>query len=148
MSQQSTTTPDSRSILDRARTDTETTLTADDWDEISDEIKRNLYDTASTDEVYQAVIQALTARVERDPALKRVAAAVFRQRYYRQVLGENLSGFDLDRAYRDTFTANLKHAVDIDLLDARLTERFDLADLAEYLEPDRDQKFEYMYMAI
>ncbi|WP_049935309.1 ribonucleoside-diphosphate reductase subunit alpha [Haloplanus natans] len=147
MSQQSTaTTPDIRSIIDRARTDLETNLTTADWNDLVAEIERNLYDDAPADEVYQAVVQALTARVEREPRLKRVAAAVFRQRYYREILGDDLTGFELDRAYREAFVTNLRRAVDLDLLDERLTERFDLDDLAEYLELDRDRKFEYMAM--
>ncbi|MGA9401009.1 hypothetical protein, partial [Haladaptatus sp.] len=76
MSHQSTaTTTDARSILDRARTDYETILSADDWDDIVTEIERNSYDGASTDELYQAVVDALSARVERDPTFKRIAAA-------------------------------------------------------------------------
>ncbi|SDJ19504.1 ribonucleoside-diphosphate reductase class II [Halovenus aranensis] len=146
MSHQATTTPDIRSVIDRARTDTETTLSQAEWDDLVTEIDRNLYDDASTDEVYQAVIQALTARIERDPTLKRVAAAVFRQRYYRELLGEDLTGFELDRAYRETFVTNLRCAVDLDLLDERLVDRFDLEDLADYLDPDRDEAFEYMAM--
>jgi len=49
------------------------------------------------DEVYQATLQALTARVEREPAFERIAGAVFRQRYYREVLDEDLTGDELDR---------------------------------------------------
>ncbi|WP_255171791.1 ribonucleoside-diphosphate reductase subunit alpha [Natrononativus amylolyticus] len=147
MSQQPTaTTLDSRSIIDRARTDIETTLTPADWDDLLTEIERTLYDGASTDEVYRATIHALTARVEVEPKLKRVAAAVFRQRYYHEILGEDLAGFELDRAYRETFITNLHRAVDLDLLDERLTERFDLDDLADYLELERDRTFEYMAM--
>lgn len=146
MSQRTTATPDVRSILDRARTDYETTLSDDDFEDIVTEIERNLYEGASTDEVYQAILQALTARVEREPALKRVAAAVFRQRYYREILGEDLTGFELDREYRATFVTNLERAVELELLDERLTERFDLDALAEYLELDRDEEFEYMAM--
>ena len=147
MSQQSTaTTPEIRSIIDRARTDIETNLAPADWNDLVTEIERNLYDGASVDEVYQAVIRALTARVEREPKLKRVAAAVFRQRYSREILGEDLTGFELDCAYRETFVTNLRRAVDLDLLDERLIERFDLDDLADYLELARDQQFEYMAM--
>ncbi|ELY81624.1 ribonucleoside-diphosphate reductase subunit alpha [Natrinema gari] len=147
MSQQSTvTTQEIRSIIDRARTDIETSLTATEWDDIVTEIERNLYDGAAIDEVYQAAIQALTARVEAEPRLKRVAAAVFRQRYYREILGEDLTGFELDRAYRETFVTNLHRAIDLELLDERLSERFDLEDLADYLALERDQAFEYMAM--
>ncbi|GAB3035218.1 ribonucleoside-diphosphate reductase subunit alpha [Natronobiforma cellulositropha] len=146
MSQQQTQTPQVRSIIDRARTGYESHLTDEDVTDLTTEIERTLYEGAATDEVYQAVIQALTARVERDPALTHVAAAVFRQRYYRELLGEDLTGFELDRAYRETFVTNLERGVELGLLDERLTDRFDLADLADYLEPDRDQLFEYMAM--
>ncbi|MFC7026652.1 ribonucleoside-diphosphate reductase subunit alpha [Halomicroarcula sp. GCM10025324] len=144
--QQSTSTPDVRSVLDRARTDHETTLSAADYDDLVEEVERNCYDGASADEVYQAILQALTARIERDPTFKRIAAAVFRQRYYREILDADLTGFELDRAYRDAFVENLERAVDIDLLDERLLDRFDLDELAAYLELERDEQFEYMAM--
>ncbi|MCT9098489.1 ribonucleoside-diphosphate reductase subunit alpha [Haloarchaeobius sp. HME9146] len=147
MSKQSTApTTDVRSILDRARTGHETDLPETAWEDIHTDIERSLYDGATTDEVYEAILQSLTARVERDPELKRVAAAVFRQQYYREVIGEDLTGFDLDQAYRATFVTNVERGVDLGLLDDRLLDRFDLADLAEYLELDRDEEFEYMAM--
>lgn len=145
MSQQTTTTTDDiRSILDRARTGYEANCSGDEYETLITEIERNLYDGASTDEVYQAILQTLTARVEREPAFKRIAAAVFLQRYYREVIGEDLTGFELDREYRATFVTNLERAVDISILDERLIEQFDIEDLAAYLELDRDTQFEYM----
>ena len=147
MSQQHTEpTPDVRSVLDRARTGHETTVTDDEYETIVEEAERNRYAGASTDETYQAILQALTARIDRVPAFKRVAAAVFRQRYYREVIGEDLTGFELDRAYRETFVDNLERAVDLELLDERLTERFDVEELADYIEIERDEAFEYMAM--
>ena len=147
MSQQTTaSTPDVRSILDRARTGHEDALPDDERDELVDEIDRDLYAGATPDEVYQATLQALTARVEREPAFERIAGAVFRQRYYREVLDEDLTGDELDREYRATFVANLERAADAGLLDERMTERFDLADLAAALEPERDERLEYMAM--
>jgi len=147
MSQQSTaTTPNIESILDRARDGREEALPDGKRDDLVAEIERDLYDGASVDELYEATIGALTAHVEREPGLKQVAAAVFRQRYYRELLGEDLTGFELDRAYRETFVENLKRGVEIDRLDERLLDRFDLDALADYLEPERDERFEYMAM--
>ncbi|MFC7073054.1 ribonucleoside-diphosphate reductase subunit alpha [Halovenus rubra] len=144
--QQSTTTAKIESILKRARDDYEAALPEAKLGSLVDDVERDLYDGATPDEVYQAILQTLTSRIEREPDFKRIAAAVFRQRYYRDVIGEDLTGFDLDREYRETFQANLKRAVEIDLLDDRLLERFDLDDLADYLEPERDKQFEYMAM--
>jgi len=146
MSHQTTTTPDPRSILDRAREAFESVLSAEACESLLAEIEQDLYEGASADEVYRAVLGVLTARIEREPAFKRIAGAVFRWRYYRTVIGEDLTGFDLDREYRATFVTNLERAVETDLLDERLLERFDVEALASSLEPERDERFEYMAM--
>ncbi|WP_254272582.1 ribonucleoside-diphosphate reductase subunit alpha [Haloarcula marina] len=145
MSRQQTT-DDGRSILDRARTATDEPLPDADWAAIRSEIDRSLYEGASRDEVYDAVLQALTARIEREPGLERVAGAVARHQYYRTVLGEDVTGDALDREYRAAFVTNLERGVDLGLLDERLLDRFDCEALAEYLELDRDEHFEYMAM--
>ncbi|WP_284010739.1 ribonucleoside-diphosphate reductase subunit alpha [Haloarcula pelagica] len=146
MSTQSTTTDRVRSILDRARTDSEAVLTDETIETLRSEIERNLYAGAGREEIYEAVLQSLTARIERAPEYKRIAARVFRQRYYETVIGEDLQGGELADAYRETFVENIRRGVEIDLLDERMTERFDLDALAETLVPDRDGQFEYMAM--
>ncbi|RQG91029.1 ribonucleoside-diphosphate reductase subunit alpha [Natrarchaeobius chitinivorans] len=147
MSQQSTVqTPDVESIVDRARAGYEGVLPEEDRDDLVTEIRRTLYDGASADEVYQAVIQALTARIEREPAFDRIAAAAFRQRYYREIFGDELTEYELDRTYRETFVENVERGVNLDLLDERLLERFDLDELASFLELERDEEFGYMAM--
>ncbi|USZ70873.1 ribonucleoside-diphosphate reductase subunit alpha [Natronosalvus halobius] len=136
--------PDVRSILERAQPADGPSLLADE--SLLDTIDRSLYEGATVDEQYEAVIQALTARIERDPAYKRIAGTVARHRYYRTVLGTNVSGDELEQAYRATFVANLERAVDASRLDERLLERFDLEALAEALDLDRDGYLEYMAM--
>ncbi len=147
MSQQSSTTaPTIETIINRARTGYESALPPEWRDELVTEIERNLYDGATIHERYQATIQALTSRIERDPAFKQIAAAVFRQRYYWELFDEQLTGDALDTAYRDTFVRNLKRAVDLQLLDERLVERFDIKSLADELVIERDERFAYMAM--
>lgn len=145
MSQQATRTTETiRSILERARTGYEETVTDQAFEDLITEAERNLYDGASHEEIYDGILQVLTARIEREPVYKQIASAVFRQRYYREVIGEDLTGYELDRAYRETFTANLRRAIQEDLLEERMAERFNLTDLAEYLVLERDTQFEYM----
>ncbi|WP_256298588.1 ribonucleoside-diphosphate reductase subunit alpha [Haloarchaeobius salinus] len=146
MSQQQTQTTTVRSILDRARDDDAQLPTDETVETLVEEIERNLYDGAGTDEVYEATIQSLTARIEREPGFKRVAADVFRQRYYRELVGTDETGFELDRAYRRTFVENVERGVELDLLDERLLDRFDLDALADALVLERDERFEYMAM--
>jgi ribonucleoside-diphosphate reductase alpha chain len=146
MSTQSTTTDRVRSILDRARLDSGAVLTDETVETLRGEVERNLYTGADREEIYEAVLQSLTARIERAPEYKRVAGRVFRQRYYETVIGEDLQGQALDDAYREIFVENIRRGVELDLLDERMVERFDLDGLAEVLVPDREEQFEYMAM--
>jgi len=146
MSTQSTFTDTIRSVVERARTATDDQFDDARIDEVCAAAERDLYAGAGRDEVYDAVIDAATARIERTPGYKRLAAAVFRQQYYRDVIGEDLTGEALESAYRETVVENLRRGVEMGLLDERMTERFDLSAMAEVLAPERDRDFEYMAM--
>ncbi|MDS0300845.1 ribonucleoside-diphosphate reductase subunit alpha [Halogeometricum sp. S1BR25-6] len=141
-----------RAILERARRGHEDVLTDEVTDRLLEEAERNLYDGASADEVYEALEGVTTARIERDPAYKYVAADVHRQRYFRRVTDERLTGEAADgeteTTYRETFRANLERGVEEDLLDERLLDgRFDLDELAASLALERDEKFDYIAMS-
>ncbi len=138
-----------RSILDRARTGYETVVDDDTFDELVSKTEQTVYDGAGVDELYDGLLQVLTARIEREPAYKHVAAAVFRERYYREViaddrLGSARTGYELDRAYRRTFVENVDRGVELGLLDERMRSTFDLDELADRLVIERDERFEYM----
>jgi ribonucleoside-diphosphate reductase alpha chain len=163
-STQTTQTDDVRTILEQARTGYEAVLTDEVVDRLVEEAERNLYDGASTDEVYEALEGVTTARIERDPAYQYVAADVHRRRYFRRVTGERLgatggpdgadgddTGYlsaDADATYRDTFVSNLERGVEADLLDERLLDgRFDRSALADALVLERDETFDYIAMS-
>nr|WP_224270734.1 ribonucleoside-diphosphate reductase subunit alpha [Haloprofundus salinisoli] len=116
-----------------------------DVDGLADATERKLYDGASVDELYEAIIDVLTARTERDPAFDAAAADVFRRRYHRRLLGDDLQGDDLDAAYRESFREGIERGVAEDLLDERML-AYDLDELADTLVPDRDEAFGYMAM--
>jgi ribonucleoside-diphosphate reductase alpha chain len=143
-----TQTTDVQTILDRARSSHDTILTDEVIESLVYEAKRNLYDGASRDEIYEALIQVTTARIERDPAYKSVAADLHRRQYFRQVTDEEPTTDDYDQQYRETFVTNLQRGVDEDLLDHRLLDgRFDVEKLADALVLDRDEQFDYMAMS-
>jgi ribonucleoside-diphosphate reductase alpha chain len=142
MSETTTSTKETiRSVLDRARTGHEETVTDAVLADLADETARDLYAGASRDELYDAAVGALTARIERDPAYKRVAAAVFRERYYREVVGELPD--DFESAARETFAETIERGVREGLLDERML-TYDLDALAAALVPERDELFDYM----
>jgi ribonucleoside-diphosphate reductase alpha chain len=163
-STQTTHTDDVRTILEQARTGYEAVLTDEVVDRLVAEAERNLYDGASTDEVYEALEGVTTARIERHPAYQYVAADVHRRRYFRRVTGERLGATDgtdgpggddtghlsadAEATYRDTFVSNLERGVEADLLDERLLDgRFDRSALADALVLERDEEFDYIAMS-
>ncbi len=141
-----------RERLDRARRGHEGVVDDDTAAELEREAARDLYEGASREEVYEALINVTTARIERDPAYKRVAADLHFDRYFHEVTdeepidleSEGATG-DYETIYRETFTENVERGVDVDRLDKRLVDgRFDLDALAAALTLDRDRKFEYL----
>ncbi|WP_256546227.1 ribonucleoside-diphosphate reductase subunit alpha [Halobellus inordinatus] len=155
-----------RELLDRARRGQTDVVDDDTAADLVREAERDLYEGASRDEVYEALINVTTARIERDPAYKRIGAVLHLDRYFDEVTGQepiDLLGTeseettddagtsdrdgaaDYDALYRDTFVANVERGVEEDLLDERMTDgRFDLDELADALVLDRDEKFEYL----
>ena len=151
MTQTTGTTTTVRSILERACSDHET-IDADTVDDLVDAAERNLYAGAPREEVYEAIVHVTTARIERDPAFKRVAAAVVRQRYYADRLGTDVvdAGPDSEAfldAYRDAVVDGIEYGVAEEELDERLLERFDVEALAADVDPARDERFDYMAMS-
>ena len=143
-----------QTVLREAREGYEDVVDDETLEEIVSEAKRTLYEGASTEELYEGILGTLTARVEREPIYKRVAGDVFRQRYYREVIGEErfdaedarVDAADLDREYRRTFVENVRRGVEEGLLNDRMVERFDLDALADALVLDRDERLEYTAM--
>jgi len=155
-----------RELLDRARRGQTDVVDDDTAADLVREAERDLYEGASRDEVYEALINVTTARIERDPAYKRVAAVLHLDRYFDEVTGQepiDLLGTESEEVaddastgerdgtadygalYRDTFVSNVERGVEEDLLDERMTDgRFDLDELADALVLDRDETFEYL----
>lgn len=133
-----------RRALDRA--DGRDVLDDESFEAIVAATERDLYAGATDAEARDALIGVLTARVERDPRYKRLAAAVFRHQHYRDVTGAepDLEGIP-ETGYREAFGTGIERGIEADILDERMG-AYDLDELADYLEPARDDRFEYMAM--
>ncbi|GAB7009710.1 ribonucleoside-diphosphate reductase subunit alpha [Halorubrum trueperi] len=131
-------------LLDRARAGYGDVLDEAERDRIVDEVERALYDGADPAEIGESTIDALTARIERDPAYDAAAARVAREDYFRRVTGERPPADDdaLAAAYRDSFREAVERGLSVDLLDERMGE-YDLDRLADAIEPRRDELFDY-----
>ncbi|MFC3477875.1 ribonucleoside-diphosphate reductase subunit alpha [Halobacterium litoreum] len=139
----SQTTPDRtlEAALDRASEGHEDAL-ADERDSVLREAERNAYDDATTDERYEALLGALTGRIDRHPAYKTVAGRVLRERLERRLV-DDYDPDDRDAAYRRAFRDGIRQGLDADLLDERMGD-YDLDRLADAIEPERDDRLDYM----
>ena len=147
MSQQITDDTDRiRSILTRLEERTTAELADPELEDLITSVQANLFEGATREDLYEALLQVMSARIERKPAYRRHAGAVRREQYYEQLMGEIGTGYEFDKAYRETFLEQLERADEEGLLDDRLMECFDLQALADELEPERDGHFEYMAM--
>ncbi len=128
--------------LDRARDGHDDVLDADAREDVLREAERNAYDGASTDEAYDALLGALTGRIDRHPAYKSAAARVLRERLERRLV-DDYDPEDRDAAYRQALRDGVQQGLDADLLDERMGD-YDLDRLADALVPERDDRLDYM----
>ncbi|MDY7083251.1 MAG: ribonucleoside-diphosphate reductase subunit alpha, partial [Halobacteria archaeon] len=132
--------------LERATEDYDA-VTDEDVEELIEQTERNLYAGAEYGEVIDAAIGVVTSYIEREPAYKKVAAHLYRQKYYREVMDTDTDTDSIydNHDYRRTFVENIQRAVDEELLDERMLE-YDLEQLADAIVPERDELFDYMAM--
>jgi ribonucleoside-diphosphate reductase alpha chain len=118
-----------------------------DIDAALEELKFNLYEGITTEELARALILVMRAGIERDPAYSKVAARMLRAKLYAQVFGEAYDPKKLGEAHAAVFARNIKDAAARGLLDARMLS-FDLAELAKSFKLENDDLFEYMGLEI
>jgi ribonucleoside-diphosphate reductase alpha chain len=113
-------------------------------DLILQELHRTIYDGILSKDFSKALIYAATPFIELDPAYNYVAARLFLQHIYKEVIGKVVSASSLDHLYRQAFVDGIQKAVTFELLDKKVIDRYDLAALANALYPERDNLFQYI----
>lgn len=112
--------------------------------QIQSELEITLFDKITSEQLDQAVIQVALQNVKDDPAFDTIAARLLIKTLYKKVLGDGVSPDNLRQRHQDRFASYLRHGVELRLLDSRLTESFDLDQLAQALRPDRDDLLHYI----
>ena len=112
--------------------------------QIASELELTLFDGITTQQLDEAVIQVALQNVKDDPAFDVVAARLLLKTIYKRVLGDYETAEELKELHRSHFAANVARGVDEGLLDARLTQLFDLEILANHLEPANDELLKYI----
>ena len=112
--------------------------------QIATETRLTLYDGITTEEMDQATINASIQNVKEDIEYDKVATRLLLKTVYRRVVGEfENKDATLEKMHRDGFIRYITEGVAEGLLDARMRERYDLARLADCLDIERDELFQY-----
>ncbi|MBY0353125.1 ribonucleoside-diphosphate reductase subunit alpha [Candidatus Babeliales bacterium] len=115
-------------------------------DLIVEELMRNIYDGIPTKDLERALILAAVALMERDPAYDVLAARLFLQRIYKEIIGISVTEHTIAQLYQDQFIIGIKKGIEAGRLNPRLAD-FPLEELAKKMVIERDNLFRYMGIA-
>lgn len=118
-----------------------------DTDLVLTQLKHDLYEGITTDEIARSLILVMRSMIERDPAYSKIAARMLLQKIYTDVFGRGYDTAKLKEEHSKIFARNIKDAVERKLLDPRMLD-FDLAKLGGALKLENDELFEYMGLEI
>ena len=110
---------------------------------------RNLFDGVKEGDVSQTLVMSARTMIEKDPNYSYAAARLLMDALRREALGfldldTNVSTQrEMAERYSDYFSAYIKRAADLELLDKRLTQ-YDLVRLGAAIEAERDLQFTYL----
>jgi ribonucleoside-diphosphate reductase alpha chain len=120
-----------------------------DPERILSESQRNLFDGVAERDVGSALVMSARVLIEQDPQYSQVAARLLLDNLRREALSllagipEHATHAQMSERYADYFSAYIRRASDLELVDSELT-RYDLARLGAALRPERDLQFTYL----
>lgn len=114
-----------------------------DVDAIMEQLKYELYEGITTDDISSALIMVVRSMIERDPAYSKLAARLLLSTIYAEVLDRDVTEGDFATRHAAAFRKSLEHGVAIKRVDERLLS-FDIDALAAKMELSRDHHFDYL----
>lgn len=113
--------------------------------QIATETRVTMYDGITSDELDQATINAAVQNIKDDIEYDKIATRLLLKTIYRRVVGDydKDSDHDLQQKHRDGFISYIKEGVAKNRLDKQMAEKFNLEALADALNVDRDDQFQY-----
>jgi ribonucleoside-diphosphate reductase alpha chain len=104
---------------------------------------KDLYDGVPMEEVRKCVILSARSLIEQDPSYSYVTARLLLGNICHEVLEEEVTQAEMAARYAEYFPQFIRRGIETELLDEELA-RFDLARLANELDPRRDLQFDYL----
>jgi ribonucleoside-diphosphate reductase alpha chain len=109
---------------------------------IIEDVKRNLFDKVPMHEVNKALVMSARSLIEKEPNYSYVAARLLltdlRQEAYQFL------GLSEDADFATYFIAYVKRGVELELLDPRCLNNYNIATLCAAVKQDRDNQFTYL----
>lgn len=113
---------------------------------VVNQVRLELYEDITTEEIERALIMVLRAYIEKDPAYSYVAARALANKVYKEVIGADKIDFtpgQLEAQMRQTFIQKIQEGVAIGRLDPRML-TFNLEYIASELVLERDNLLNYL----
>ncbi len=114
-------------------------------------VKMEIYDGISSEDFQKGLVLAARSMVENDPAYSYVAARLVRYNIFKEagveINHETYTDHNIRNIYKTFFVNSTKEAVESNIYDKRMLD-FDLGRLAEALQPERDELFQYLGMQV
>lgn len=112
---------------------------------IATETEFTLYEGITEDELDEALISTALQNIQNDPDYDKVATRLLLKTVYKRILGdyERDNPTVVAERHASLFPNYIQKGVQDGLLDKRMAERYDLADLGAYLDVKRDELLQY-----
>ena len=110
---------------------------------ILEEMKRNIFDGISTNDITKALIMASKAYIERDIEYSFFTARLLLDNIYREVFVEKFKEVDFQTRYKSSFIDNLNKGVEAKRINPELL-TFNLELITEAINPERDHELTYL----
>ena len=112
--------------------------------QLRSELEITLFDGITSEQLDEAVVQVALQNVKDDPAYDTIASRLLVKSLYKAIFGEGVTRDEVYAFHAEAFVAYVVRGVELELLDTRLAELFDLQRLAAALDPDRDDLLRYV----
>jgi ribonucleoside-diphosphate reductase alpha chain len=112
--------------------------------QLQSELEITLFDGITSEQLDEAVIGVALQNVKDDPAFDTIASRLLIKTLYKKIFGEGVTRDEVAAFHGPAFVASILRGVELNLLDSRLAELFDLEVLGAALDPDRDDLLHYI----
>ena len=111
--------------------------------ELLEEVEKQFFNGITPREIGRSMVLAARARIEKDPEYDTVAGRLVLNIIYRESLGKSAASGDLKVLYQEKFGEFIQTGIDALRISPELA-TFDLAELANAIDSERDALFPYL----